>query len=34
MAIATVNPFTNKTIKSFTEDTPEKIEQALTAADA
>ena len=34
MAIATVNPFTNKTVKSFTEDTPEKIEKSLTAAAA
>ena len=29
MAIATVNPFTNKTVKSFTEDTPEKIEKVI-----
>ena len=34
MAIATINPYTNKTVKSFTEDTPEKIEKALTTADA
>ncbi len=34
MTIATVNPFTNRTVKSFTEDTPEKIEKALATADA
>jgi len=34
MVIATVNPFTNKTVKNFAEDTPEKIEKALTTADA
>ena len=34
MAIATVNPFTNRTEQRFTEDTPQKIEQALSAADA
>ena len=34
MAIATVNPFTNQTEQRFTEDTPEKIELALSAADA
>ena len=32
MAIATVNPFTNKTVRSFVEDTPEKIENALSTA--
>ncbi len=34
MAIATVNPFTNKTLKSFIEGTPEKIERALSTAHA
>ncbi len=34
MVIATVNPFTNKTVKNFAEDTPEKIEKALTTANA
>ena len=32
MAIATVNLFTSKTVKSFPEDSPEKIEKALAAA--
>ena len=34
MSIATVNPFTNTTVKSFAEDTPEKIERALATAAA
>jgi len=34
MAIATVNPFTNKTVKSFSDDTPEKIEKSLETASA
>jgi len=34
MTIATINPFTNTTVKRFTEDTPEQIEQALTTAAA
>ena len=34
MTIATVNPFTNKTIASFSEDTPDKVEKALATADA
>lgn len=28
MTIATINPFTSKTIKRFAEDTPSKIEHA------
>lgn len=34
MTIATVNPFTNRTVKNFTEDSPEKIEKALATAGA
>ena len=34
MNIATVNPYTNKTVKTFAEDTPEKIETALKTAHA
>jgi succinate-semialdehyde dehydrogenase/glutarate-semialdehyde dehydrogenase len=34
MAIATVNPFTNKTVKTFAEDTPERIAEVLATADA
>lgn len=33
MAIATVNPFTNETVKSFTEDTAERIELAISTAE-
>jgi succinate-semialdehyde dehydrogenase/glutarate-semialdehyde dehydrogenase len=34
MAIATVNPFTSKTVKTFPEDSPEQIETALATASA
>ncbi len=33
MAIATVNPFTNETVKCFTEDTAERIERAIATAE-
>ena len=34
MTIATINPYTNKTVKTFVEDTPEKLESALKTAHA
>ena len=32
--IATMNPFTNKTIKSFTQDTAKQVKTALATANA